>query len=70
LDELKQTSPLQLGDVVSEYSEMRADFLKFVSSNTELNLRTEECVRWIWRALRDGAELAIAQNAALWAGPD
>lgn len=70
LDELKQTSPLQLGDVVSEYSEMRADFPKVVRSNTELDLRTEESIRWIWRALRDGAELAIAQNTALWAGPD
>jgi len=70
LDELKRTSPLQLGDVVTEYFDMRADFLKFVRSNTELVLRTEDCVRWIWRALRDGAELAIAQNAALWAGPD
>jgi hypothetical protein len=70
LDELKRTSPLQLGDVVSEYSEMRADFLKFVRSNAELGLRTEECIQWIWRALRDGAELAVAQNTALWAGPD
>jgi hypothetical protein len=70
LDELKRISPLQLGDVVSEYSDMRADFLKFVRSDTVLDLRAEDCVRWIWRALRDGAELAIAHNAALWAGPD
>jgi hypothetical protein len=70
LDELKRISPLQLGDVVTEYSEMRADFLKFIRSNIELDLRTEDCVRWIWRALHDGAEMAVAQNAALWAGPD
>jgi len=70
LDELKRTSPLQLGDVVTEYSDMRTDFLKWVRSNIDLDLQTQDCVRWIWRALRDGAELAIAQNAALWAGPD
>ena len=70
LDDLKRTSPLELGGVVTEYSDMRADFLKFARSNTRLDLRTEDCVRWIWRALHDGAELAIAQNAALWAGPD
>jgi hypothetical protein len=70
LDELKRTSPLQLGEVTAEYSDMRADFLKFVHSKTELDLSGEDCVRWIWRALRDGAELAIAQNTALWAGPD
>ena len=70
LDELKRTSPLRLGEVVPAYSDMRADFLKFVRSDTELDLRTEDCVRWVWRALRDGAELAVAQNTALWAGPD
>jgi hypothetical protein len=70
LDELKRTSPLRLGEVVSEYSDMRKDYLKFVRSDTELDLSAEDCVRWIWRALRDGAELAISQNAALWAGPD
>ena len=70
LDDLKRNSPLRLGDVVSEYSDMRADFLTFVRSDTELNLSTDDCVRWIWRALRDGAELAIAENSALWAGPD
>ena len=70
LDELKRTSPLRLGEVVSEYSDMRADFLRFTRSDTRLDLSTEDCVRWIWRALRDGAELAIIQNTALWAGPD
>ncbi len=70
LDEMRRASPLRLGEVVSGYSDMRADFLKFVRSDTRLDLSTEDCVRWIWRALRDGAELAITQNTALWAGPD
>ena len=70
LDELKQISSLVFREIVPGYSGMRADFLKFVRSNTELGLSTEDCVRWIWRALRDGADLAIAQNAALWAAPD
>ena len=70
LEELKRSSPLRLGDVVPEYSDMRADFVKFIRSDTELDLAADDCVRWIWRALRDGAELAIVQNSALWAGPD
>jgi hypothetical protein len=70
LEELKRTSPLQLGEVVSHYSDMRTDFPKFVRSDAKLDLSTEDCVRWVWRALRDGAELAMAQNAVLWAGPD
>lgn len=70
LDELKLNSPLRLGEVVSEYSDMRGDFLKLVRSDTELDLSVEDCVRWIWRALHDGVKLAIAENAALGAGPD
>jgi hypothetical protein len=70
LDELQRASPLRLGEVVPAYALMRAEYLKFVRSDTELHLSADDCVRWIWRALRDGAELAIAQNAALWAGPD
>ena len=70
LDELKRASPLRLGEVVSGYSDMRANFINFARSNTELNLSAEDFVRWIWRALRDGAEFAIAQNTALWMGPD
>jgi hypothetical protein len=70
LNELKQASPLQLGEVVAGYSDMRSDFVKFVRSDHELNLTTEDCVRWIWRALRDGVELAIAKNTVLWLGPD
>jgi hypothetical protein len=70
LDELQRASPLRLGEVVPAYAEMRADYLKFVRSDTELDLSLDDCVRWIWRALHDGAELAISQNATLWAGPD
>jgi len=70
LDDLKRTSPLRLGEVVPGYSDMRADYLKFVRSDRDLDLSAEDCVRWIWRSLRDGAELAISENAALWAGPD
>ena len=70
LDELKQISSLRLGEVVPDYSMMRSDFLKFVRSDKKLDLSTEDCIRWVWRALRDGAELAIEQNTALWVGPD
>jgi hypothetical protein len=69
LDEMKRVSPLQLGQVVPEYFDMRADFQKFIRANHELNLTFEDSVRWVWRALREGAEIAISKNAALWAGP-
>jgi hypothetical protein len=69
LDEMKRISPLQLGEVVSNYFVMRDDLQKFMRSNQELNLKSEDCVRWVWKALREGAEVAISKNAALWAGP-
>jgi hypothetical protein len=70
LDELKRISALRLGEVPTAYSDMRKDFLQFVRSDRELDLSAEDGIRWVWRALREGAELAIAQDAALWAGPD
>lgn len=70
LEDLQRRSSLRLGEAPISYNEMRMDFLKFVRSDEDLNLRAEDCVRWVWRALRDGSELAIAQRTALWAGPD
>jgi len=44
--------------------------LNFVRSNPDLALSDDDTIRWMWRALRDGAELAISQNTVLWACPD
>lgn len=70
LDDMKKISPLMLGEVGPEYALMRSDFQKFARGDIQLNLTTEDSVRWVWRALRDGAEIAIAENAPLWLGPD
>jgi hypothetical protein len=70
LDDMKRVSPLRLGEVAEAYFDMRDNFKKFTSSDQELNLLPEDCVRWVWKALKEGAEIAIANNAALWAGPD
>jgi hypothetical protein len=34
-----------------------------------LQLDDADTIRWIWRALFDGAEIAIESTSALWAGP-
>jgi len=70
LEEMRHTSSLRLGEVVPEYTDMRTDFLNFVRSNPDLALSDDDTIRWMWRALRDGAELAISQNTVLWACPD
>jgi hypothetical protein len=51
---------------------MRADIRKFyraIHSGAAFQLTEVDCVRWIWLALRDGAELAIKENTVLYAGP-
>jgi hypothetical protein len=70
LDNLQKVSDLQLGIAPHRYQEMRADITSFYRSNTWSRLTDEDCVRWIWLALRDGAEMAIKENTVLWSGPD
>jgi hypothetical protein len=70
LRKLQEVSQLQLGIAPEGYEKMRADIRQFYRSETAFQLDDEDCVRWIWLALRDGAELAIRQNTLLWAAPD
>jgi hypothetical protein len=69
LRELQEVSQLQLGVPPEGYEEMRADIRIFYRSNAALQLVDADCVRWVWLALRDGAEMAIKENMVLWAGP-
>ncbi len=73
LRDLQGISQIQLGSAPEGYQEMRADIRKFyrsVHSGATLQLTDADYVRWIWLALRDGAELAIKENTVLYAGPD
>lgn len=70
LDGMRLASSLKLGEVVPEYTSMRADYVGFVRSDPDLSLSDEDTIRWMWRALHDGAELAISHNTVLWACPD
>jgi hypothetical protein len=73
LRDLQDISQIQLGSAPAGYEEMRADIRKFyrsILSGATFQLNDADCVRWIWLALRDGAELAIKENTVLYAGPD
>jgi hypothetical protein len=73
LHDLQKTSQIQLGSAPQGYEEMRADIRKFYRSfhsGGTFQLTDADCVRWVWLALRDGAELAIKENTVLYAGPD
>jgi hypothetical protein len=72
LRDLQDISQLQFGSAPDGYEEMRADIRKFyrtIHSSAAFKLTDADCVRWIWLALRDGAELAIEENTVLYAGP-
>jgi hypothetical protein len=70
LRKLQEVSQLQLGVAPEGFEEMRADIRKIYRSQPTFQLNDEDCVRWIWLALRDGAEMAIRQNTLLWPAPD
>jgi hypothetical protein len=69
LRDLQNVSSFQLGVAPEGYQNMRADIRKFYQSIDDLQLTEVDYVRWIWLALRDGAELAIKHNSILCAEP-
>jgi hypothetical protein len=72
LRDLQDMSQMKLGSAPEGYEEMRADIRKFyrsIHSGDTFKLTETDCVRWIWLALRDGAESAIKENTVLYAGP-
>ena len=68
LTDLKQRSPLGLGSAPNGYERMRQDIRAFYREDTTLRLDDSDTIRWMWRALFDGAESAIESKSALWAG--
>jgi hypothetical protein len=69
LEEIKAKSPISMGDAPADYQIMRPDqYRKWLVSVSGEPLTNEDTLRWIWRALRDGAELAMRSNAPMTAG--
>jgi hypothetical protein len=68
LEIIRELSPLGLGAKPQGYEEMRKDITAFYR-NVHLRLDDADTIRWIWRVLYDGAEIAMASKAVLWAGP-
>ena len=66
---LQEASPLDLGRAPNGYEQMRADIGQFYRSDNEEQLDEPAIIQWIWRALHDGAELAIQARTVLWAAP-
>jgi hypothetical protein len=69
LTDLQQRSPLGLGASPDGYERMRQDIRAFYRDSTPFQLDDADTIRWIWRALFDGATIAIEARSALWAGP-
>ena len=68
LQTIRQLSREGLGAKPRGYEEMRKDITAFYK-DTQFQLDDADTIRWIWRALYDGVEIAMASKSILWAGP-
>jgi hypothetical protein len=69
LTDLQQRSPLGLGASPDGYDRMRQDIRAFYRDRTVFRLDEADTVRWIWRALFDGATIANSSACALSSTP-
>ena len=68
LEEVNKLSSLQLGKAPRGYDAMRADIKKFYRSSFELDDEAS-IIQWIWKAIYDGAQIAIEHHAVLFGEP-
>jgi hypothetical protein len=69
LTDLQQRSPLGLGASPNGYERMRQDIRAFYRDRRPLQLDDADIIRWIWRALFDGATIANKSMSALASTP-
>jgi hypothetical protein len=69
LTDLQQRSPLGLGASPNGYERMRQDIRAFYRDRTPFQLDEADTIRWIWRALFDGATIANKSMSALASTP-
>ncbi len=70
LTEIRRLSTLDLGSVPDEYHVMRANYAEWWKGLLDPNHAQEpyseaDTIRWIWRGLHDGAQLAVQHDAPL-----
>jgi len=69
LTDLQQRSPLGLGAKPNGDERMRQDIRAFYRDRRPLQLDEADTIRWIWRALFDGATIAHRSTSALASMP-
>ena len=69
LTDLQQRSPLGLGASPNGYEQMRQDIRAFYRGHRASQLDESDTIRWIWRALFDGATIANKSMSALASTP-
>ncbi len=70
LDELakiQEILPLNVATLPPTYSEMRNDYRRWFSTPGELS--EDDTIRWIWNALRDGAQISIESKFPMMLAP-
>jgi len=68
LQGVKDRSSCSLGQSPPGYEQMRSDINVFYRSGFQLEDESS-IIQWIWKALHDGAQLAIQTSAPLLCGP-
>jgi hypothetical protein len=69
LTDLQRRSPLGLGASPNGYERMRQDIRAFYRDSRASQLDEADTIRWIWRALFDGATIANKSMSALASTP-
>jgi len=64
LAEIQKLSDSGLGAMPEGYEMMRADYGAFMRTRFELS-DDRSIIQWVWRALRDGAELAMSRSSPM-----
>jgi hypothetical protein len=64
---IKEMSPLEVGTLPPTYSDMRNDYRRWFSTPYELS--EDDTIKWVWNALRDGAQISIERQFPMMLAP-
>jgi hypothetical protein len=67
LAKIQDMSPLGVSALPPTYSGMRNDYRSWFA--TSYDLSEDDTIRWVWNALRDGAQISIARQFPMMLAP-
>jgi hypothetical protein len=67
LAKIKEMSPLDVSTTPPTYGDMRNDYRGWFSMSDSPS--EDDTIRWVWNALRDGAQISIARRSPMILAP-